>query len=359
MSILLPFAVTYFGSSVGQYALFFAAVIIGVLAAKAAYFLIKKYGGMVALRTSNKFDDLLIEALGAPIVFAGFIAGLVLGYRFLTPDVEFVKANFLNAIGALLVLNVTWLVLRLIDGLMDRLLIPLSARTKSVLAGQLIPLLRNLMKASIALIVIVIILSSFGVDVLPLLAGLGLGGIAIAFAAQKTLEDLFGGLSIFASKPFVVGNTVKVKGVEGDVIGVGMRYTRIKDGDGRIITIPNAQVAQDVIVNISSEPSKRVQTTLGLTYNTSAKKLEEAMEILKEIVKQNPSCDPRETKAVFKHYGQSSLDMLFIYFIKDKKRFFEVQSEINLEVKKRFEKASIEFAFPTQTVYVEKLPLQK
>jgi len=172
----------------------------------------------------------------------------------------------------------------------------------------------------------IIILSTIGVDVLPIIAGLGIGSLVLAFAAQKTVEDIFGGISIFAAKPFKIKDTIKVKGIEGDVESVGLRYTKIKDVDGRLVTIPNAQVAQEIVTNISSEETRKIQLTLGLKYGTSHKKIQEAIKILKEIANANPKIDNANTQAVFRNYSSSSLDILFIYHIKDKKNILEVIS---------------------------------
>jgi len=226
------------------------------------------------------------------------------------------------------------------------------------LDDQLIPILKKLSKLSIIAIALIIILSNFGIDVLPLVAGLGIGGLAIAFAAQKTVEDMFGGLSIFASKPFHVGDAVKVVGVEGIVESVGLRYTRVRDWSGRLNTIPNSKVTQDVMNNISSEAARRVSVTLGVTYRTSYAKMQKAMQILKDIVNKHKDTQ-KDPRAVFKDYGDSSLNIWFVYYIQNQERKFDVMSEINMEIKKQFEKAGLDFAFPSQSIYVETVPKLK
>jgi len=354
-----PLGGLFFGSDISQYGLFFIAIVAGVIISKVLYFFIKKYGTILTSKTENKFDDLIIEVINIPMIFAGFIAGLIVGYQFLTPDVPFIVDNFSKVIGSLIILNLTWLALKLVDGIIEHFMIPLSEKTESKLDDQLIPILRKLAKACVVVLSGVIILSSFGVDVLPLIAGLGIGGLAIAFAAQKTVEDMFGGLSIFASKQFVVGDAVRVKGIEGTVEAVGIRNTRIKDWDGRINTIPNSNVVSDNILNISSEPKRRVSITLGLTYSTSYAQMQNAMKILKEIVKKHPDCDHDDIRAIFKEYDNSSLNIWFVYYITNQSRKFEVMSEVNMEIKKQFEKAKLSFAFPSQSIYIESSPKGK
>ena len=195
---------TYFGSNLGQYLFFAGSFIIATIVAKILYFFIKKYGTILTAKTENQFDDLVIEAIDKPITFAGFIIGLSIGYSFLTPDNAFITNNFLNAISALIILNITWLALKLIDGFIEHIVIPLTSKTESKLDDQLIPILRKLAKGAVILMALVIILSNFGIDVLPLVAGLGIGGLAVAFAAQKPVEDMFGGLSMFTSNHVIV-----------------------------------------------------------------------------------------------------------------------------------------------------------
>lgn len=338
----------YFGSTIAQYLVFSGIIIGSALIAKIVYFFIKRYGTIIASKTENQFDDLLIEAIENPLAFFGFIIGLNIGYQFLTPTADFITNNFGSGIEVLIILNLMWLALRLIDGFIEHIILPLSAKTESKLDDQLVPILRKVAKVVVVVIAFLIILSNFGVDVLPLIAGLGIGGLAIAFAAQKTVEDVFGGFSIFISKPFVIGDTIKVAGIEGTVETVGIRFTKIRDLDNRLNIIPNAKVAQAEILNITSEPMRRVSATLGLAHTTSRGKIQEAIRILKEIVKKHPDTDHDEIRAVFKEYGNSSLNIWFIYHIKNQDRKFDVMSEINLEIKKQFEKAKIEFAFPPQ-----------
>ncbi|MCR4335750.1 MAG: mechanosensitive ion channel family protein [archaeon] len=345
---------TYFGSTIVQYAMFAGIALGTTILAKILYFFIKKYGTILTSKTENKFDDLIIEAINKPMTFIGFIIGLSIGYQFLTPD-AFIADNFFKAVEALLILDLMWLALKLIDGFIVHIVIPLSAKTESKLDDQLIPILNKISKSAVVLMGGLIILSNFGIDVLPLIAGLGIGGLAIAFAAQKTVEDMFGGISIFTSKHFVVGDVVKVGSVEGTVEAVGIRNTKIIDWDGRANIMPNSKVVSDNVLNISSEPARRVSITLGLTYSTSYAKMQEAMKILKDIVNKHKECE-KDPRAVFKEYGDSSLDIWFVYFIKNKDRKFEIMSEINLEIKKQFEKANLSFAFPSQSVYLESMP---
>ncbi|MBI4052616.1 MAG: mechanosensitive ion channel family protein [Candidatus Diapherotrites archaeon] len=349
------FSREYFGNAISQYVVFLAIVGISVLVAKAADYLIKNWFRRLADKSSNKFDDLVLDVIEKPLVLAIVIAGIFIGYHFLSfPDA--IDGIFRNIIQILYILVGAWLAMRFVDALIKEYLEPLSAKTESKLDDQLIPILRKVVKAAILTIAFIIILSNFGYDVTALIAGLGIGGLAVAFAAQATIADAFGGLSIFTSKPFLVGDIVKTPDAFGTVEEVGLRYTRIRTFDKRIVVVPNSKVAGGVIENVSSEPARRIQLHLGLTYATPAKKIRQAKEIILKIIKSNPGCSkgaelaPQVTFSEFKDY---SLDLWAIYFV-DKDNWIEVQGQVNEAIREEFEDAKIEFAFPTQTIHLAK-----
>ena len=348
---------TYYGSTPEQYLVFFLAIVCSVAGAKVFYFLLKKYGGMVASATQTKFDDLVIAAIEKPLLFGGFILGLSIGYNFLAPDAALISklgGSFSNVLNALIIIGITWLAIKLLDGLVAHFASHQAPKSKMVFDYQLLVASRRLLKFGLVALALVIILSTFSIDVFPVLAGLGIGGLAIAIAAQKTVEDVFGGLSIFFSKPFTIGDTVKVKGIEGDVLSIGLRHIRIRDTDGRIVTIPNAQAAQDIIVNISSEiPGRKVSFTISLPYSTPAAKAAQAAEIMGKIVEGHPGTvhDSGKTTAMVR-FGQGALEILFTYYISNKGNLAQTQGAINLEIKKRFDAAGIEFALPTNMLYM-------
>jgi len=140
----------------------------------------------------------------------------------------------------------------------------------------------------------------------------------------------------------------------GKISKIGLRSTRIRTFDGTLITIPNKIMASDAIENISAGNGRRIVVTLGLDYNTSSKKLEKAEVLLKKIVKSVDGVDHKRMTAAFTSFGDFSLDLTFIYYIMDTSQYFDIKNEINMKIKKEFEKAKIEFAYPTYTVYTKK-----
>lgn len=343
----------YFGSSIWQYALFFIILIAFVIAGKIIYFFIKKIGGKLAAKTKSEFDDMLLDVAEGPFLILSVVAGMLIGSAFLTIADDGIRTFLFNLIGSLLILDIAWFMIKIVDGIITHFVVPVISKTKSKLDDQIVPIVSKISKVGIILIAAVVIFSNFGYDVTAMIAGLGIGGLAIAFAAQETISDIFGGISIFTSKPFLVGDIINVKGITGTVEQVGLRFTRIRDFDGRLITIPNSKVASDVIKNLSSEPTRRVTMNLGVVYGTTPQKIEQAVKIVTDIVNKNPDCKD-EPRIIFNEFKDFSLNLWITYYITNSERKFYVMHEVNSEINRQFNKAKIDFAFPTQTIHVQK-----
>lgn len=271
-------------------------------------------------------------------------------HRLVYPD-NFVKAID-NAYRILIVLDITWVFARLIGGLLEIYL----GKESTGQTHKMMPIIKRTALVLVWIIGIVMALSNIGVNISALLGTLGIGGIAFALAAQDTVKNIFGAFTIFTDKPFNIGDTIRVDNFEGTVIDVGARSTKIMDYDKRIITFPNYKITDANIINISSEPRRRVVLNLGLTYDTTPEKMKEALDILKAIPGrvENVSSNPSDTTAVFTNYADSALVIMYIYFIEKQGDILGVTSNMNMEILSSFNKAGLEFAFPTQTVYIQK-----
>ena len=190
---------------------------------------------------------------------------------------------------------------------------------------------------------------------------LGIGGIAFALAAQDTVKNIFGAFTIFTDKPFGIGDTINVNGLEGTVIDVGMRSTRILGYDRRITSYPNYKITDASIVNISSEPMRRAMVKLGLTYDTGAEKMKQALEILRAIPAKikDVSGNPSDVTAYFSDYTDSALVVTFYYYIEKQGDVLKTTSDVNLEILDSFAKAGLTFAFPTRTLLVHQDDAEK
>ena len=301
--------------------------------------------------TDNHLDDVIFYSLEAPVKFAIILLGIWIAiHRLVYPD-SFVKVVD-NAYSILIVLDITWFFGRLFSSLLQ----VYWGKQSNGQANKMMPIIKRTILVIVWLIGIVMALSNVGVNISALLGTLGIGGIAFALAAQDTVKNVFGAFTILTDKPFSIGDTIRVDSYEGTVVDVGVRSTKIMNYDKRIITFPNYKITDTSIVNLSSEPMPRVVLNLGLTYDTTSEKMKEALELLKSIPKrvENVSSNPSDIVAVFTEYSDSALVIMYIYFIEKQGDILGVTSNMNMEILAAFNKAGLNLAFPTRTVYIQK-----
>ena len=301
--------------------------------------------------TDNHLDDVIFYSLEAPVKFAIILLGIWIAiHRLVYPD-SFVKVVD-NAYSILIVLDITWFFGRLFSSVLQ----VYWGKQSNGQANKMMPIIKRTILVIVWLIGIVMALSNVGVNISALLGTLGIGGIAFALAAQDTVKNVFGAFTILTDKPFSIGDTIRVDSYEGTVVDVGVRSTKIMNYDKRIITFPNYKIPDTSIVNISSEPMRRVVLNLGLTYDTTSEKMKEALELLKSIPKrvENVSSNPSDIVAVFTEYSDSALVIMYIYFIEKQGDILGVTSNMNMEILAAFNKAGLNLAFPTRTVYIQK-----
>jgi len=306
-------------------------------------------------KTANRLDDIVYQAIESPILFAIMLAGIWISfYRLDFPD------GFIKGIGTsyriLVVLNATWFFAHLINSFIEVYWTNASddsARTRKH-TSRMMPVVKRSILVIVWCIGIVMALSNVGVNITALLGTLGIGGIAFALAAQDTIKNIFGAFTIFTDRPFSIGDTVKIDQFEGTIVDVGIRSTKIRNYDKRLITLPNYKVADASIINITAEPMRRVVMKLGLTYSTTPEKMEKAMDILLKIPDKVEYVASKDLVANFTDFLDSALVITFIYFIQKRGDIGKVTSNVNMEILRSFNGAGIEFAFPTQTIYVGK-----
>lgn len=343
----------YFGITLMQYIFFFATLFVAIFIGKVVSFVFNNYGQKLADKTANKFDDIIISIIGSTIIFFFFLAGLLFAYQFLSITDPFINSVVNQIFSTILLVLIAWILIRLIDELTEEFIMPLVSKSHTDLDDQLIPLLRKVAKIMVIALFGVVILSSFGYDVTAIIAGLGIGGLALAFAAKETISDIFGGVSIFTSKPFKVGEKILFNGEFLTVVEIGLRYTRLKNLEDRLVIVPNSQIASAVVTNVTYAPKKKIRAHIGVTYDTSPAKLEKAKELIKKAVESTKGCE-KDPSIYFREFKDSALDLFAIYYITDMDNWLKINDEVNTKVKTSFDKAKIEFAFPTQTVYVKK-----
>lgn len=340
---------SYYGNTLQGWLIAMVIVVVSIMFGKVLYWVFSKFIRVFTARSKSQVDDIIIDLVEEPAVFIVIVMGIWMALRTLTlPDaVDKVIANAYQVIIALLV---GWLLSRLFDAFYKQYLKPFADKSENDLDDQLMPIISKGVKMIIWAMAIIIGLNNAGYDVAALIAGLGIGGLALAMAAKDTVSNVFGGVTIFTDQPFKIGDRIKVAGYDGTVIEIGVRSTRLKTLEGRIVTMPNAKFADAPVENISWEPSRKVVVTLGLTYDTQPDQMQSAIDTLTEINQDNASTED-DAIVFFSAFGDFSMNITFIYYIKKEESIAGTQSEMNLQILRRFNKQGLEFAFPTQTLY--------
>lgn len=327
-------------------------IIGGFLIGRCVYWISTKILIKFTAKTQNQLDDFLVNKLRAPFIFAIMLVSIWCAVTRLTLPDKFMKGVH-EVYTVFVILNGTWFITRLLGALMQTILIPYANREDSKVDANISILVQRTLNYLIWFIGIILALHNIGVQVGTLITGLGIGGAALALAAQDTIKNLFGGITLFFDRPFRIGDRIKIDNVDGFVLDIGLRSLRIRTLDNRLITIPNYKVVDSTLENITSEPNRRVITDLGLTYDTTPEQLELAIDILKNLPKHITDIN-LEVDTCFMEYGDFALQLRFIYYIKKGKDIYKTRSKVNLEILRQFNANKLEFAFPTQTLYVKK-----
>lgn len=343
------FEKTYYGNTIGNWALALAILIASILLSKVVYFLITKVVKQFTKRTKSELDDIIIDKVEEPAVFAIIIAGIWYGFSILSLSNWWLELID-HAFYFLVTFNVAWVLVRLFNALIDEFLVPLVEKTDTDLDDQLLPIARKSISISIWVLAIVIGLNNAGYDVTALIAGLGIGSFAFALAAKDSIGHVFGGFILFTDKPFTINDRIIAQGYEGIVKEVGVRSTRIQTLDGRMVTLPNGSIANDSIINVSMENARKTTVDLGLTYDTSPEQMQLAMDILHRISTENKDVDGTRTVTYFSSFGDFSLNIRYIYYIKKGSNVYMATNNTNMEILKEFNANKLDFAFPTQTI---------
>ncbi len=234
----------------------------------------------------------------------------------------------------------------------------LASKTETTMDDQLIPLLARAVKLVVVVFGLLFILDNLDVDVTALLAGVSIGGLAIALAAQDTVKNFIGSISIFVDRPFMVGNFINAGDITGTVVEVGVRTTKIRALDGATVTVPNGDLASRVITNHSVRDYRRYSTSITVTYSTLPDQMEEFVEGIRKIVNDYPKVREGSVTIQFHEMNSSSLDIFYaaIFNVTDHGEWLACRQDIFIQVMRLAAEMSIDFAFPSTSVYIESMP---
>ncbi len=306
----------------------------------------------LAKKTKTDLDDIIVEIIHniKPPVY--LLIAIYFSIQFLTiPDLAqvIIKGFFLLAI--------VYEVIQGLDKIVVYTLHKYITKTKDRQGKQndsIVKVITAIIRVLLWLIGILLILQNLGVNVTSLIASLGIGGLAVALALQTVLSDLISSISIYMDKPFEVGDFITIGSNSGTVEKIGLKTTRLKSMKGEELIVSNKELTSVRVQNFKRLEKRREAFTFGVSYETSAEKLEKIPTILKEIIEKQALAS--FDRCHFSKYSDSSLDFDTVFYVatQDYAEFMDVKQKINLAIFTAFEKEGIEFAYPTQTIYIKK-----
>ena len=312
-------------------------------------YILKRYAKFLTRKTKTDLDDKLIEQTQQPIINILYI--LALEYSIMPLGISSI---FYNVLHTILVILGTVIAVRVVDILLDELGRRIAKRTKSDIDDELIPLAHKASKVIVILIGFMFVLTIWGFEIGPLLASLGIAGIAIAFALQSALGNIVGGISLILDKTFKRGDLVALEtGEMGQIHDVGLRSTNILNFDGELINVPNGALSNMKITNWTDPyPPVRFTVNFGVVYGSDIEKVKKtAMKAINKVEK--VSKDP-EPHVYFNEMADFSLNFAARCWVDDFNDRYYTKEEVTTEIYNAMKKAGIEFAFPTSTIYLNR-----
>ena len=343
------------GNTVTRYVIAVLLLVMAFLLRRVVTIVIFGFFRKMAARTKTTLDDKLFPALEDPVAALIVITGIMSALKVLKLSPSGDEA-LSYAITVSFSLGFFWLFLRAFDTLLDHL--QSAAKEKQLGIAAFMPWIKKTLIAIFVVFGGLMIAQTLGADVKAFLAGLGIGGLAFALAAQDTIANVFGSIVVAIDQPFKIGEFVQIGSLKGTVEDIGLRSTKLRTPERSLIIIPNKSVASDPVTNYTRMPQRRVDLSIGLTYDTSPEAMEAILVDFREILKNDSDVHQEFFLANFSGYGAFSLDITIIYFANDPNfaKALELRERINLKIMRAVNARGLSFAFPTQTLHVATLP---
>lgn len=308
----------------------------------------------LASKTKSQVDDLFLEAVRAPsraafMIFAIWWVAIVLPIEAFPRIIKIFNVFIRISI----IVLIAWTAVRSVKVLTYLIRNSMTLKDR-IIDERLMPFIEQILKILLILIGFVMILQEFGYDPSGLVAGLGLGGLAFALAAQDTLSNFFGSMMILTDKPFMVGDYIEFEGIEGTVEVIGFRSTLVRQMDRTLVQIPNSKLATNPVRNFSKRESRRILFTIGITYECTPAMLQAAIKAVYDIVKADSDVTSDEPEVRFSNFNNSSLDIMVHCYVVNRSwsAWLAAQERMMLAIYERFQQLEIPFAYPAMTVHM-------
>jgi MscS family membrane protein len=304
-------------------------------------------------RTTTDYDNRVLAAFRRQIGTFVLIWGLFLAFTFI--DLPGQGSNVVwSLLTTWLIINVGMILYRGVEIALGWMGQSSPEDGHSRLDTQFIPMIRDVAKVMIIMLVVLTCVQSWGGDITAVLTGVGIGGLALAFAAQDTVANIFGSFMIFMDRPFKRGDWIIISGVEGDVEEIGIRSTRIRCFDKTVVSVPNKFVTNENIQNFSLRDQRRINMDIGITYDASSEQVRSAVEGIRRLISEHPGIDQSSYVVRFSDFGASSLNILVYCFATTAvwSEYLSIREDLQLRIMDLFEELGVEFAFPSQSLYL-------
>ncbi|MEI8138380.1 MAG: mechanosensitive ion channel family protein [bacterium] len=340
------------GNPLWQYLAAIIYVILALYAAKLVDYLVQVQLRKLVEKTETEIDDLMLDLAHGPVKVIAFVVLLHVGLRVFSWP-EWAETFISNGLKIVVAGSLTYLLLKLVDVGMEVWQKRILASGEAVLDMHLFPVIRKSAKVFVLVVAVLVTTQNLGMNVTGLLASLSIGGLAVGLAAQDTLSNLFGAVALFTDKPFRIGDRIQFDKIDGEVEGIGLRSTRIRNLDGHLVVVPNRTMANVSLTNVSKRQQIKTVMNIGITYDTPAEGVQRAMKIIDEVYRPHPKT--ADLIVSFDKFENSSLNILVVHWWNsaDYKEYLQNFQLLNLELKRRFDAAGISFAFPSQTLYLK------
>lgn len=306
--------------------------------------------GRVFFRNNKEKVTLLVNSLQKPLAYLIGTIGLYIAFA-----INYNKPGVTKVFKILIILIICW---GIINYLSDNLFLSLrfGENADDTMNTTALKFLANILKIVVIAFGVVMVISELGYNVNGLLTGLGVGGLAVSLAAQDAVGNLISGFIIIFDKPFKVGDLIESATVKGFVEEVTMRSTKIRTLDDSVITVPNSTLTKEAVTNISMMDKRRIKMTFGLVYSTTNETIEKVRNEIQKYIVDNKDILPEPCRIHFREFGDSALNFEVVCYTEtsDMDEYLKIENELNLAIKKIVENNDTDFAFPTQTVYVQK-----
>lgn len=309
-------------------------------------------------KTKTTLDDKIIDALKLPVRILFLFLGIFYAIYYVNPTLTVNGFSITELYIVLGILFVGFVLSRLIKTFLIWYALEIAEKTKSRLDNSFFPFIRKFISVMIYAIVFLIVLDRFGIEIGPLLASLGIAGLAVALALQDTLSNFFAGLYVVADQPLKVGNYVQLEsGVSGFVDEIGWRSTRIRTLAGNLVIVPNSKISQTVLTNYDMpEAPMSLVVNVGISYNSDLEKAEKVIvDVARKIQKSVQGADKKfEPFVRYKEFADSSINLAVTLRVNNFVDQYLVQHEFMKELHKRFKKEKIEIPFPQRDIHIKK-----